>query len=88
MDKTKFICTVCGHKTLQTKGHYEICPVCFWEDEGDIEDFSQPTYGPNGSLSVEKARINYELFGAVNKKFAVNVRPPLAEELVDSGDDL
>ncbi|SMP03937.1 CPCC family cysteine-rich protein [Chryseobacterium profundimaris] len=30
-------CYCCGYYTLEERGHYEICPVCFWEDGGGFE---------------------------------------------------
>ncbi len=29
----KVYCLCCGYKTLSARGDYDICPVCFWEDE-------------------------------------------------------
>lgn len=29
----KYKCLCCGYKTLDTRGEYDICPVCFWEDD-------------------------------------------------------
>lgn len=29
----KTICLCCGYKTIDNRGDYDICPVCFWEDE-------------------------------------------------------
>ena len=29
----KFACPCCGCVTLDERGTYDICPVCFWEDE-------------------------------------------------------
>ncbi len=26
-------CLCCGYRTLPARGDYDICPVCFWEDE-------------------------------------------------------
>lgn len=31
MDNVNCLC--CGYKTLSERGNYDICPVCFWEDE-------------------------------------------------------
>jgi hypothetical protein len=28
-----FECFCCGYKTLTRRGEYEICPVCWWEDD-------------------------------------------------------
>lgn len=32
----KFTCPCCGYKTMKGKppGTYEICEICFWEDDG------------------------------------------------------
>lgn len=30
----KYKCLCCGFYTLDERGAYDICPVCFWEDEG------------------------------------------------------
>ena len=27
-------CPCCGYLTLDERGGYEICPVCYWEDDG------------------------------------------------------
>lgn len=27
-------CPCCGFLTLDERGTFEICPVCFWEDDG------------------------------------------------------
>lgn len=29
----KFVCPCCGCRTLDERGVYDICPVCFWEDD-------------------------------------------------------
>lgn len=29
----KYKCLCCGFRTLDERGAYDICPVCFWEDE-------------------------------------------------------
>ena len=44
-------CPCCEYRTLQSRGQYDICPVCNWEDTG-IED--QNVYsGPNHSTLAE-----------------------------------
>lgn len=61
---------------------FEICEVCFWEDDGqDDMDADECKGGPNGPLSLHQARINYRQFGACEEKMFPNVRPPRAEEL-------
>ena len=29
----KYKCFCCGHVTLDSRAGYDICPVCFWEDD-------------------------------------------------------
>jgi hypothetical protein len=74
-------CPCCGCRTLSERGGYDICPVCFWEDDGqDESDADTVRGGPNGSLSLTQARVNYKSFGACEERFKGDVRPPLPEE--------
>jgi hypothetical protein len=61
---------------------YEICPVCYWEDDGqDDADADEVLGGPNGSLSLTAARQNYAAFGACEQRMLEHVRPPRPDEL-------
>jgi len=74
-------CPCCGYNTLRERGGYEICPVCFWEDDGQDEDDADTVRGgPNGGLSLTQARGNYREFGACERRFLKNVRLPRPEE--------
>lgn len=76
-----FRCPVCSHKTLRDRGNYEICPICFWEDDGqDDPDADRMLGGPNW-VSLTDARKNFALFGAVEERFKKNVRPPRPDEI-------
>ena len=61
-------------------GTFEICPVCFWED--DNVQFDDPEYegGANG-ISLNKARENYKKTGAISEKYLKNVRQPYKDEI-------
>ena len=75
-------CPCCGCRTLSTRGGFEICPVCFWEDDGqDDHDADAVRGGPNHDLSLSQARSNYREFGASDRRDLSHVRPPTAEEL-------
>ena len=69
----KFACPCCDCFTLAALGDYEICPVCFWEEDGDSD-------GGNG-VTLEEARANYRAWGVSELKFVHHVRRPLPEEL-------
>jgi len=78
-------CPCCGFKTLGERGNYEICPVCFWEDDGhDDDDADEVLSGPNDNLSLTAGRTNYLEFGASRKQDLPYVRPPLPEEMPDA----
>jgi hypothetical protein len=74
-------CPCCRCKTLHGRGGFEICPVCFWEDDGqDDHNADETRSGPNGSLSLTEARNNYSRCKASDYKFVSKVRPPLPDE--------
>jgi hypothetical protein len=78
----RFRCPCCKYKTLSERAKYEICAVCFWEDDGqdDNEEVHMDecfgVSGPNGDLSFAKARENFEKFGAVEERLAQYTRRP------------
>nr|WP_238547347.1 CPCC family cysteine-rich protein [Actinoplanes friuliensis] len=74
-------CPCCGYVTLEQRGEYEICPVCFWEDDGqDDHDAHEVRGGPNRALSLTQARANFAAFGASDERRRHLVRPPRADE--------
>lgn len=75
-------CPCCFCKTLSERGAFEICDVCFWEDDGqDDYDADIVRGGPNNVLSLTQARGNYQKFGACDDYCRQLVRPPKPEEL-------
>ncbi len=78
----RFPCPCCGFLTLpgEPPGTYEICPVCFWED--DPVQFRDPEFeGGANAVSLEQARRNYARSGASAPEHRRLVRPPRAEEI-------
>ena len=78
-------CECCGYFTLPEKsaGNYNICPVCFWED--DIVQLEDPNYqGGANEESLNQARKNYYIFKASSKRFIGNVRKPFEAELPEN----
>ena len=79
-------CPCCGYLTLGERGGFEICAVCFWEDDGqDDHDADVVRSGPNGGLSLSDARRNFGLVGACEERFIYNVRPPESREVPGDG---
>jgi hypothetical protein len=75
-------CPCCTFKTLHGRGHFEACPVCFWEDDGQDEaELDVVRGGPNADLSLRMAKANFARFGAVELRFIGFVRKPLPEEM-------
>lgn len=76
----KTACPCCGHATLSSRGDYEICPVCFWEDDGqDDADAAVARGGPNRS-SLAEARRSFSRIGASHEAHLAHVRRPTGEE--------
>jgi hypothetical protein len=74
-------CPCCHYKTLFGRGGYEICPVCWWEDDGqDDHDADDVRGGPNGALSLAEARKNFALYGASDSQFISRVREAANDE--------
>jgi Cysteine-rich CPCC len=81
VEDVRLACPCCGYLTLPSRSDYEICPVCFWEDDGQGDAAANEVYGgPNGSLSLTQARANFAAHGACEERFRENVRAPLPAE--------
>ena len=81
-DVKSYRCPCCGFLTLYGRGQFELCPVCFWEDDGQDEDEADIVRGgPNGTLSLKQAQENFVRYRAAEEQFAPKARKPLADEL-------
>jgi hypothetical protein len=81
-DGKRYRCPCCGNFTLEEEppGTYDICPVCFWEDDPiQLDDPTMP--GGANKLSLDESRRNFKDFGAVEQRLRKYVRPPLPDEL-------
>lgn len=38
----KYRCWCCGYRTLDSRGDFDICPVCFWEDDTYFQVSKEP----------------------------------------------
>ncbi|MBC3917312.1 hypothetical protein H8L32_07485 [Undibacterium sp. CY18W] len=57
-------CPCCRYRSLRVSDAYEICRVCFWEDDGTTE-FDRLS-GPN-NMSLRDAQQNFQNIGAVTE---------------------
>ncbi len=76
----KYQCACCQHFTLDSEqGHFDICPVCYWQD--DEIQLSKPDYqGGANTISLNRARLNYKKIGAIQDCYLSHVRAPTEEE--------
>ena len=57
-------CPCCGAASLAEQGVWEICDVCWWEDDGQDGSAADEVWGgPNAGQSLTSARINYLKYG-------------------------
>ncbi len=65
-------CPCCRYVTLTRRGEYDICPVCFWEDDGSDEPSAYS--GPN-RMTLGEARDSFARVGAVRPEHVAHVDP-------------
>lgn len=58
-------CPCCGYKTLLEKRTWDICEVCYWEDDG-TENLDEES-GPN-RMTLREAKANFKNFGACEEE--------------------
>lgn len=79
----KYTCPCCGYKTLHSKHDYDICPICFWEDDSIQFDDIDCAGGAN-DISLRQAQKNYIKFGACQRDMLKHVRKPNKNDIKDS----
>jgi len=75
----RFPCPCCGHRTLREPSAYEICPVCFWEDDGASPG---EVSGPNG-ISLLDGQLRFLSTGAVHPEDRARTRAARPDEARD-----
>ncbi|MGA9070012.1 MAG: CPCC family cysteine-rich protein [Terracidiphilus sp.] len=79
--EARFRCPCCGCKTLEAPAALALCPVCWWEDDGQEDgDASEVRLTVNGALSLDEAREHYARCGAAHPRFLPYVRKPQPAE--------
>jgi hypothetical protein len=75
-------CVCCGYRTLSRIG-WDVCPVCFWEEDGVYE--LDRISGPN-HMSLREARANFSILGAVSEAHVRHVLQDGKERYSHSAD--
>lgn len=79
-----FPCPCCDYLTLRVPMCWEVCPVCYWEDDPGARRQPEMPSGPNGALTLAEARANYARIGACSPGWIDDVRAPFPAELPHS----
>ncbi len=77
----KRTCPCCGYRTLDSPdvGSYEICPVCFWEDD-PAQAADPDSWGGANDPSLREAQRNFAQFEACDTTAIPHVRKPAPDE--------
>ena len=67
-----FECPCCRFLTLSEQRGFDICTVCFWEDDGASKE--EEYSGPNHQ-TLGEGRANFACFGACDEKAKKHVEP-------------
>jgi hypothetical protein len=81
--ESDYPCPCCGYLTFRSPpGSYDICPICYWEDDVFQLDNPLEEDGPNG-VSLQVGQINFEKFGACIFGMVKYVRKPNSSDKKD-----
>ncbi len=77
----RYPCPCCGHLVFGgPPGSYDICPICFWEDDVVQLEFATTLAGGANRTTLADAQRNFAQLGACEARSVKHVRPPLADE--------
>jgi hypothetical protein len=81
----EYPCPCCGRLVFeQPPGNWEICPICFWED--DIMQLGYPMKGRGANkFSLFESQREFARSGVSDTRCKVHVRPPREDEPLDVG---
>lgn len=61
----RYQCPCCDYYTLHGRGGREVCPVCYWEDDGHDLDRLDVVSGAN-HITLRQARESFVRIGAAD----------------------
>jgi len=74
-------CRCCGSLSINERGAYEICPVCFWEDDG-LRELDRVS-GPN-HMTLREGKKNFQRIGACSKDLLQYIEPDARSKYVQA----
>ncbi|EMS70279.1 CPCC family cysteine-rich protein [Ruminiclostridium cellobioparum] len=77
----KYTCPCCGYKTLDDEHLFDICDICFWED--DWGQFLDPRSTGANYVTLIEGQKNYIKFGACEYEMIPHVRKPTHDDVKD-----
>lgn len=75
MTSTKTQCDCCDYFTIDNGADYEICPICFWEQDAFGVSEPEADSGANHGLTLREGRSNFLKHGACAPEFVEKVIP-------------
>lgn len=83
----RYKCRCCGYYTLigtEEDIAWDICPVCFWEN--DVFDENPEMYSGVNHMTLEQGRENFKKYLACDSKMLDHVRSPRDKELPENNE--
>lgn len=74
-------CPCCQHLTLSQRGAYDICPVCYWQDDPIDEWAPDDPSWANGGITTAQGRENFLAIGACRQEHVPHVRAANPDEI-------
>lgn len=78
----KKTCLCCGYISLESE-IFDICPICYWEDDPACWGDTDFVGGAKSNLSLREAQKNFKIFGACEECMLDLVREPTDDDLKD-----
>jgi len=79
-----FPCPCCGYLVFgDLPGSYEICPICFWEDDALQLEFATTLAGGANRPTLQAAQVNFARSGAADSHSARGVRRVRPDDVRD-----
>ena len=77
MDCDSNPCPCCGYLVFPgSPGSYDICPICFWEDDALQLEFATTLGEGANYTTLAEAQAIFQRFGACEERLVPHCRPP------------